>query len=200
MLQIIECEQNSAAWYAARIGVPTASMFKAVLAKGEGLTRKSYLHRLAGEIITGEPTETFQSQAMERGHLMEAEARELYAFAHDAELQQVGFIRNGNVGCSPDRLIATDGVLEIKTTRSDLMVDVLLKNEVPTEHRAQIQGNMWVAERAFVDVVIYWPKMPLFVKRVTRDEPYIANLASEIARFNDELAQTVEKLKRYGAT
>jgi hypothetical protein len=46
---------------------------------------------------------------MERGQAMEEEARELYAFDHDAEPQLVGFIRNGPKGCSPRRLIGANG-------------------------------------------------------------------------------------------
>ena len=84
-VQIIDCEQNSDAWIQARLGLPTASMFSAILAKGEGKTRKSYLYKLAGEIITGEPTESYTNGYMERGHAMEGEARELYSFMHDAE-------------------------------------------------------------------------------------------------------------------
>ncbi len=34
--------------------------------------------------------------------------------------------------------------------------------------------------------------------RVYRDEPYIKEMASEIDRFNDELAELVERIRRYG--
>ena len=36
-------EQGTAEWMALRLGIPTASAFSAVLAKGEGKTRKAYL-------------------------------------------------------------------------------------------------------------------------------------------------------------
>lgn len=198
MMQVIECDQGSDEWFKARLGVPSASNFSAILAKGEGKTRKSYMLRLAAEIITGEPGETFTSQAMERGKVMEDEARDLYAFIHDAPLQRVGFVRNGNVGASPDSLIGTDGGLEIKTQRGDLLIETLFKGDVPSEHKAQVQGNLWVCEREWWDFVGYWPKMPLFVKRAVRDEPYIANLASEVDRFNDELQAIVARLRAYG--
>lgn len=190
-------EQGTEAWFAVRAGLPTASMFGDLLAKGEGKTRRSYMRKLAAEIVTGEIGEGFTTQAMERGKSMEAEARDLYAFIHDAPLRQVGFISNGQKGCSPDSLIGDKGGLEIKTQRADLLIDTLLKDKFPTEHTAQVQGNMWVAEREWWDLVVYWPKMPLFVKRAYRDEDYIKTLSDAVDEFNAELHELVEKVRGY---
>ena len=66
------------------------------------------------------------------------------------------------------------------------------------EHRAQVQGQLWVAERDWCDFVTYWPGLPLFTIREHRDDSYIANLASEVDQFNDELAAIVERLRRMG--
>lgn len=191
-------EQGTPEWHRVRLGIPTASMFSAVLAKGEGKTRRSYLLKLAGEALTGEPTESYSNPYMERGKEMEAEARDLYAFRTGADLSLVGFITNDRKGCSPDSLIGDAGMLEIKTKRSDILIDVILKDELPSEHKAQCQGALFVAEREWLDFVAYWPGLPLFVKRVTRDEKYIADLSTEIDRFNAELDATVAQIRRYG--
>lgn len=191
-------EQGSEAWFSVRLGLPTASMFGDLLAKGEGKTRRAYMRKLAAEIITGEVGESFTTQAMERGRAMEAEARDLYAFVHDAPLRQVGFISNGQKGCSPDSLIGENGGLEIKTQRADLLIDTLLKDKFPSEHIAQCQGFLWVAEREWVDLCVYWPRMPLFVKRAYRDEAYIKDLSAAVDAFNGELADTVAKVRSYG--
>ena len=83
-VQIINCEQNSPEWYEARRGIPTASEFAAIMSNGRGkaesLTRRTYLNKLAGEIITGEAMEQATTFHMERGKIMEAEARKLYTF------------------------------------------------------------------------------------------------------------------------
>lgn len=197
-LQIFNCDQNTPEWHLARAGIPTASKFATVLAKGEGKTRAKYMRQLAGEIITGQPMEGFSNAHTERGHVMEPEARELYAFATDTAPEQVGFVRNGQKGCSPDSLIGDEGMLEIKTKIPDLLIECLERNEFPREHRAQCQGALWVAEREWIDIVVYWPAMPVFIKRAHRDEEYIANLAGEIDRFNDELAALVERIRNYG--
>lgn len=198
MLQIINCEQNSPEWLAARLGIPTASGFSDVLAKGEGKTRRAYLMKLVGEILTGEATEGFKSEHTERGHAMEAEARDIYAFQTGAELTRVGFVTDGKKGCSPDSLIGDVGGLEIKTTLPHLLAEILLKDQVPTTHLAQVQGSMWVCKRQWWDVCIYWPKMPTFIKRVARDEAYIQTLATAVDTFSVELQQTVEQIRKLG--
>jgi hypothetical protein len=198
MIQIHNMDQGSPDWFAVRCGLPTASMFSAILAKGEGKTRKSYLNKLAAEIIMGEPLENFSTPAMERGKMMEAEAREFYAFTNDVKLTRVGFITNGRKGCSPDSLIGKNGMLEIKTQRGDLLIETILKDEFPLEHVAQTQGNLWVAEREWVDLAVYWPKFPPFVKRAYRDEPYLKRLSEAVDVFNEDLARTAERIQRYG--
>lgn len=199
MMEIFnEIKQGTDQWKEIRSGIPTASMFKAIIAKGEGKTRKAYLNRLAAEIITGESIESFTSQAMQRGTQMEDEARSFYCFLKDVETTQVGFIKNGRKGASPDSLIGIDGLLEIKTQRGDLLVETILKDEFPPEHMAQVQGQLWVSEREWCDLIVYWPNMPQFIKRIYRDESYINRLTQEIDRFNEELDKVVSKINSYG--
>ena len=202
MMQIIECEQGTPEWFAARAGIPTASMFKTVMAVGpkggKSVGRVDYLNKLVGELLTGEPMENYVSADMERGKIMEDEARDLYAFTYNVEPQRVGFVRNDAAGASPDSLIGDKGGLEIKSAAAHIQVARLLADELPSEHRAQVQGCLWVCEREWWDFVSYCPKLPLFVKRVYRDEDYIKKLANEVELFNTELQQTVEYIRRYG--
>jgi hypothetical protein len=200
--RILTCEQGSPEWLQARAGLPTASEFSTVMAKGRdggaSKTRRTYLLRLAGEILTGEPAETYSNHHMDRGHTLEPEARTLYAFQADVDPEQVGFIVNGPKGCSPDSLIGLNGALEIKTKLPALLIDVLLRDEFPAEHKAQCQGVLWVAEREWIDIAVYWPKLPLFVKRAYRDDTYIATMSAAVDQFNAELHETVERVRRYG--
>lgn len=197
-LEIFHCDQGSGEWFSCRAGLPTSSKFATVMAKGEGKTRAEYMRKLAGEIITGEPMESFSNGHMERGKEMEDEARKTYAFVNDVEPLRVGFIRNGLKGGSPDSLIGDNGGLEIKTALPHIQIDRLLRDELPPEHKAQVQGNIWVSEREFWDFVSYWPKLPLLTKRVHRDAAYIKNLSDEVDRFNDELLTLVERIRGYG--
>ncbi len=198
MIEIFEeIDQNSPEWFEIRRGLPTTSKFKDVLAKGEGKTRKSYLNRLAAEIITGMPGETFKRPELDRGHEMEGEARDFYALIMNAEPKRVGFVRNGKKGSSPDSFIGNNGLLEIKTQRGDLLIETIDKGVFPPEHVAQTQGQLWVTEREYVDLIVYWPNMPPFIKRAYRDSAYIHKLAQAIADFNDELSATVDRIKAY---
>ena len=195
--RIIECEQGSPEWFEAHRGIPTASRYADVLAEGKGIMRARYMRQLAAEIITEEPMETYKNAKMERGKEHEPDLRKRYAFDHDADVEQVGFLRSTMMatGCSPDGLVGVDGMIEIKSTEPDLLIELLDSGRAPTQHMAQIQGNLWITGRDWCDLVIGWPKLPLFTVRVKRDEPYMANLRRELDRFNQELHEMVGRIK-----
>jgi len=198
MIEIINCEQGTHEWFAARVGIPTASRFSDILAKGEGKTRGRYLRDLAAEIIRGTPEEeTYTNAHMERGKAQEDEARRLYAFMADADPVQVGFIRDGRKGCSPDSLIGDDGGLEIKTALGHIQIERLQRGTLPSEHVAQVQGSLWVTGRQWWDFVSYSPGLPPLITRVERDEPYIATLAKAVDAFNEELDALVASVRGY---
>jgi hypothetical protein len=173
---------------------------------GESLTRRKLLYDLAGELLTGEPAENWSGPAMERGKIMEAEAREHYAFTRGVEVERVGFVRNklprGQiVGASPDGFVVNDFTkrakgLEIKTQIPRLMIEQLMRGGIPPEHRAQVQGTMLVAELEEVDLVIFYRGMPgALVFTVARDDAFIKQIESEIERFDYDLKQLVEKVR-----
>lgn len=199
---ITNIEQGSEEWFRVRSGMPTASKFATVMAKGakgaESKTRDEYMRKLVGEIITGEPAESYTNAAMERGHEMEGEARALYAYLRGVEPYQVAFIKNGPKGCSPDALIGDVGMAEIKSKAPHILISCYLRDDVPPEHKAQVQGSLWVAEREWLDFVAFYRGMPPFIYRVSRDETYISELAAEVDRFNDELTRMVEWVRSYG--
>lgn len=198
-IEIIDCQQGTDEWFRARAGLPTASEFSTVMASGRGggesKTRRTYMLKLAGEILTGEPQERYTNAHMERGHVMEDEARSWYAFTRDVEPQQVGFIKNGRKGYSPDSLIGADGLLEVKTALPHILIDKLLSGEFSPEHKAQCQGGLWVAEREWIDLITYWPKLPPLVVRAHRDEVYIAQLSRAVDQFNEELDEIVNQIR-----
>lgn len=199
MIEIFDCEQNSPEWFNIRKGLPTASMFSAILANGKGgapsITRQKYLYTLAGEILTGEHIEGYTNVNLERGHTMEAEACAHYAFVRDCEPEVIGFVKNGKCGASPDRFIKTAGILEIKTSIPSVLIPLRLKGEFPPEHKAQCQGLLMVTERQWLDLIVYWPKMKPLIVRMERDESYISDLRNAIDVFDLELRRLVEKLK-----
>ena len=195
-LEIFNVEQGTDEWLRLRLGLPTASEFSSILAQGKGLTRASYLRRLAGELICGEPEETFKSPAMGRGNAMESQARAAYALMTDSEPELVGFVKNHGAGYSPDSFIGSDGQLEIKTNRPSVLIDILDRVTIPPEHVPQVQGGLWITERDWCDVVCFWPGMPMFICRAYRDYAKIGEIAREVARFREELDAMVARIKR----
>lgn len=202
MIEVFEFDQGSDEWTQARLGIVTASRFATVMAEGrkgaESKTRAEYMRKLAGEIITGEPMDNYRNADMERGQIMEDEARNFYCFERNVDTRRVGFIRNGKMGCSPDSLIGDDRGLEIKTCLAHIQIERLERDDLPPEFKAQVQGSMLVSGRPLWDFVSYWPKLPLLVVTVQRDNGYIANLKGEIDRFNDELEALVARIMSYG--
>ena len=193
-----DCIQGTPEWHECRLGLPTASRFSDLLAKGEGKMRNNYLNELAADIYRGfVEMDSYSNAHMERGKEQESDARKLYAFERAAKPELVGFLRNGRKGASPDSLIGDDGGLEIKCCIGRIQIERLRRGDLPPEYRAQVQGNLWVSEREWWDFVSYSPALPLMVTRVYRDEAYIANLAKAVDAFVDELSALVDAIRTY---
>lgn len=199
VIQIHNVEQGTPEWHALRAGLPTASMFSAIMDRKKNgeptAARQKYLYTLAGQRITGKIVETYSGGNLERGKIMEDEARKFYVFQSDETVEQVGFVTNSiwRAGASPDSNVGTNGLLEIKSKEPHILLECLEADEVPEEHVAQCQGQLAVACRNWLDFTAYWPGMPKFIKRLQRDEAYIAKLKVEVAEFNDELDALVRK-------
>lgn len=199
-----DLEQGSEEWRRVRAGLPTASCFHFVIAKKgprggtshkEYVGRTTYMRKLAGEILTGQPMDSYTNAHMERGKENEDEARDYYAFLRDVEPVRVGFIRNGNCGASPDSLIGDDGGLEIKDCEPHIQIARLEAGTLPPEHRAQVQGNMMVSGRSWWDFMSHSRGLPQLIVRVERDEEYITQLREAVDAFVDELHRLVERIK-----
>lgn len=199
-MKIVECFQGTPEWHAARCGRATASEFSSVLAKGEGKTRASYLRKLVGERLTGKVTESFTNVHMIRGSEQEAMARLSYESVIDDFVEQVGFIQHDKlmVGCSPDGLVGKSGGCEFKSVLPHVHVETMLRGGFPPEHKAQVQGCLWITGREWWDFGSYCPDMPkhlrLYRFRVTRDEGYIETLEAEVRKFLTEVDRTVDLL------
>lgn len=214
LVETFDFEQGSSDWFDVRRGLPTASNFGDIMASGadgdDAKTRTKLLYQLAGEVLTGESAETYRNSAMERGNEMEAEARERYGRTTFATLASVGFVRRtlrnplGEdlvVGCSPDSLVGADRVLEIKTMKPELLIPLALKGAagLPTRHRAQCQGSLWVTGRQFCDLVIFYRGMPVMPKfTLERDEEFIRRIRDAVEVFSYELRTLVARIRSMG--
>jgi hypothetical protein len=191
--------QGTPEWLAMRAGYATASRFADILAKGEGKMRAKYLRQVLAERLCGKPMETYRNGHMDRGNEQEPWAREAYEIETGRLVEQVGFLPHPAIqwcGCSPDGLIDQDGGGEFKCVIPTVQIETIQRGNMPPEHRAQVQGNLFVTGRAWWDFASFSPDMPdhlrLCVYRVKRDETYIALLDKEVRAFLAE----VDKLER----
>jgi len=199
---IKDIEQGSEEWHEMRRGVITASRFKDVIAKGAGKTRNTYMMELAAEILTGEHAPLFTNQYMEWGTQTEPQAKAMYELNNSLDVVDVAFITNdliAGVGVSPDGLIGSNGLIEIKCPKTTTQFETFLSGKMPSSHKAQVQGQLWISGREWCDFVSFDPRIngesSWFSVRVHRDDQYIHNLKESIDIFKNDLNELIQKLK-----
>ena len=193
--------QGSDAWHKLRLGIPTASGFKYILT-GTGKrsdSYKGYADQLIADHLAGQPTDDYKSADMARGNELEESARQAYEFQTGLTTEQVGFVFldvRENIGCSPDSLVEEDGLLEIKNRKAKNLVNEYSKG-YPTSAIPQLQGQIWVCDRKWVDYYSSHPMLMPYMVRVERDDNYIALLAEAVAEFVEYLNKRKKALKKW---
>jgi len=197
-------EQGTDEWRALRLGHVTASNVADVMAKGksgEAVTRKKYKTKLLAERLTGGSQDFYTNAAMEWGTEQEPFARMAYEVANDVLVDKTGFWPHETikwVGVSPDGLVDSDGLVEIKCPNTTTHLDYILDDKVPTEYYKQIQCQLWVTGRSWCDFISFDPRLPqrnqLFVKRCFRDEALMAEMEAEILAFLAEIEEMIKFL------
>jgi YqaJ-like viral recombinase domain len=137
-----------------RLGIPTSSNFhKIITPQGKPSKQwREYACVLIAERILQHKIEFYNSPAMERGLIVEAEAADWYEFDQDVTVQRIGVITDEEhtMGCSPDRLVGDDGLLEIKAPLPHTQVEYWISGELSERFRPQLQGQLYVSQRSWV--------------------------------------------------
>lgn len=193
--------QRTTEWHSQRLGLVTASSVYKVMMASSTAGYRNYLAQLVCERLTGQPTETFKSEAMQHGIDTEDEARAAYSARTGVLVEEVGFIRHPSLeaGASPDGLVGEDGLVEIKCVQPSTMLDLIDSRQIPKEHRLQMQWQMAVTGRDWCDYVVYQPKLPeqlkLLIIRELRNQSTILDLTAAVEKFTRELLERTNKLK-----
>ena len=200
-----EIEQRSEAWFQARLGKVTASAVADVLAKtktGVSASRGNYLIKLAIQRVTGQIEESYTNDAMQWGIDNEDQARVAYEIASGKFVDQIGFVDHEIIdwfGCSPDGLVDTDGLVEIKCPNSATHWEYFKTKEVPKKYFIQMQAQMSCTGRKWCDFVSFDPRMPeksqLLIIRVFRDNTFIDLMETEVMEFLMEVFDEVQLMK-----
>jgi len=201
-------EQRSNEWYKERLGKFTASeIYKLMGQKGLGKTGESYCFEKACEIVYGIDEENnLETFDMKRGILLEP-----LAFRKFEELKYEEFIDVikcsffkfcDNSGASPDGLVGSNGILEIKCPQSNKFFGIVKDgiNAIDDKYIFQMQMQMLATKRDeayFFNYIVFNSKEMYHEIVVKRDEKIIDTMKERIEQAikirNEYINQLKEK-------
>ena len=208
-MQQLDLIQGTQEWRNARAGSLGSSSLHEVVARtktGWSASRANRMSTLIVERLTGIPQETYVNAAMQDGIEREPEARAAYAFRTDADVVEVGIALHPSIKgthASPDGLVGTDGLVEIKCPQQSAHLALLLGEAIPSKYLIQMQWQLRCCDRAWADFVSYNPSFPenmrLFIQRIKRDDGHISELESAVRQFIAEIDEKIAALNaRFG--
>lgn len=197
---IIDCEQRSEEWKAARCGRLTGSHAPDMLANGRGgkesAARRSLRELILSERLTGVQLEgDFDSRALAHGREKEPLARGMWEAETGLLIHSTGFISATDmmVGASLDGHVGDfEGVLELKCPNSRTHLKYLKGKVVPEDYVDQLRHNVWLTgaqwgEFASFDDRYKDERLQLFRVRMTRAELAVDEYETEVKRFLAEV-------------
>ncbi len=169
--------QGTPEWFQARLGKVTASILDKIVTKtGKASSQvDDVVNRAVAELILQVPDETFQSESMLRGKLLEDEALEYFNFVYGYNFKKCGFMDSGlGYGCSPDGIDLNKKIgLELKCPEAHTHLSYLSSKELPSKYFHQVQGSLMVSGFDSWIFGSYHPDLPCFQVEVKRDEEFI---------------------------
>jgi len=203
---VIDAEQRSPEWFAARIGRLTGSRAADMLAtikSGEAAARRDLRLQGVCERLTGRSCDSDYTNAdMQRGTDLEPAAFAAYEATTGHLVQRTGFLAHSEhlAGCSLDGHVGDfEGLIELKCPRSATHLRYLRAGVVPPDHRPQMVHNLWVTGAQWCDFVSYDDRFPaelqVFIVRLERDEAEIAAYERKALTFLEEVAREVEAVR-----
>jgi putative phage-type endonuclease len=170
---------------------------------GEASARRDYRYEIAMEILTGQPTPSiFQNDAMRWGNEQEPFARAAYEVAMGCLVDQVGLVLHPAIergAASPDGLVGSTQLVEIKCPKTATHISYLLAGEVPAQYQNQMLWQMACTDRIGCDFVSFDPRLPealrLFVVPFKLDSARVEAIEAEVKKFLDEVEDIVDRLR-----
>lgn len=191
--------QNTPEWDAIRAGKWSASKAGTIMGGLETKGLADYVMDVAWGRMYG-PVEhgSFKSAAMERGHNLEPESRERYAFQTDHVIEECGFVEHSsiaNVGWSPDGISPSrkHGV-EAKNPLHKAYMEVVRTGKIPAEYRWQTKWAMWVGELESMDFLCDHPKAGLIVIPCELTDSEKDQMAGRVSILEPKVAEWIERL------
>lgn len=204
---IIDAEQRSHEWFAARAGRLTGSRAADVLAtikSGEAAARRDYRMQLVCERLTGQPQEDgFINAVMQRGIDLEPKAFAAYEALTGSVAVRTGFLAHTAhlAGCSLDGHIdGFTGIVEIKCPKSATHLKYWRgKGEPPSDYLPQITHNLWITGAQWCDFLSFDDRFPeemqTFLVRVKREDLDMAAYEAAALKFLAEVETEVNAIR-----
>ena len=195
----IDCDQGSDEWLQARCGVVSGSNFSKVFTTAGKLStsREGLINQLIAENLVGSPTETFKSEAMQRGNELEPQARAMFEMLMDVEVKEVGFaiMEDHRIGCSPDGLFGDTG-LEIKCPMASTHCAYLRANKLPSTYVQQVQGTMLLLGLSSYWFMSFHPDIKPLIIEVQRDDELLALAEPLLIETAEIIKSETERLRK----
>lgn len=202
---IHEMEQGTPEWFAEKAGKPSSSNFH-LLITGSGKPSTSltdYAMSLATEKYLGEPiNDGFAgNKYTRRGTELEPLSAADYEMNNQVKIRHVGFITDDlkRWGTSTDGLINDDGIVEFKNLIAKTFMELLVKtkanNITPLGYIPQIQGELFVTQREWCDIVFYHPQFKPIVHRHYPDLGFHKTLEKQLKLCIAERNRIVKLVK-----
>ena len=194
-----EIIQGTPEWHQARLGCLTASRANDACAAESTAAYQNYLWQLVAERETGQAEESYSNADMQRGTDMEPIARAAYEAHTGTFVTQTGFWLHPEIkhfGASPDGLVGTEGLIEIKCPRTSTHLRYLSEGKVPTKYKRQMICQLLCTRRKWVDFVSFDDRVReskrLFIVRYTPTEKEITELSESVHKFLQNVAKECE--------
>ena len=202
-MKVLSMPQGSPEWLAARAGKVTASRINDLMAAKTTAAYRDYKAQIVAEILTGVPQESgFTNAAMQWGTDKEPLARAEYEMFCAWTVDEVGLVIHPTIeqgAASPDGLVSTDGLVEIKCPKTSTHLQTLVDKKQPRQYENQMLWQMACTGRQWCDFVSYDPRLPedlqLFVHRFDRDEKRITEIEAAVKQFLTEVNEMIDKIK-----
>ena len=203
-MKVLSMPQGSPEWLAARAGKVTASRISDVMASKTTAAYRDYRAQIVAEILTGQPQESgFTNAAMQWGTDQEKFARVEYELACDWTVDEIGIVLHPTIergAASPDGLVSTNGLVEIKCPKTATHLQTLIDKKQPRQYKNQMLWQMACTGREWCDFVSYDPRLPedlqLFVHRFDRDEKRIAEIEAAVKQFLSEVNEMIDNIRK----
>lgn len=194
-----EVIQGSEEWFALRRGKFTSSNFADLFCGKTTAAYKKAVLKPVYERLTDESPDDFKSAYMERGNELEPLAIEYYERLKFVRVKPGGFFEMSEwVGASPDGLIGSDGMLQVKCPAWNTMIAALTGDpKILTEYEWQVQGELMVTGRKWSDLLFWHPKLEPVIIRINADHEKRAKLVSELETAYHSATVMLEKLIRF---